>query len=63
MRPDFCPPVRLLVPRPYRWFSANPAISLALARNEGLPAPQTGQPQSAGRSSKGVPGGTGYSGS
>lgn len=53
----------LLVPSPYRWFSANPAISRARARNVALPAPHTGHPQSPGRSWNCVPGGTGYSGS
>jgi hypothetical protein len=46
----FCPLVIELVPRPYFWFSAKPAISLALDWNVFLSAPHMGQFQSSGRS-------------
>ena len=45
----FCPPVRELVPSPYLWFSAKPAISFAFDWNLSLSAPQMGQFQSSGR--------------
>ena len=46
----FCPLVMEFVPRPYLWFSANPAISRAFVLKFEVGAPQMGQFQSSGRS-------------
>merc|ERR1719506_118491 len=60
---SFWPSVKLLATRPEVWFSANPATTLSSARNLSAPAPQTGQPQSCGRSLKATPADTGYTSS
>lgn len=49
MSRDFCPEVIVLVPKPYCWFTANPAISFSCTWNVGFAAPHTGHPQSLGR--------------
>jgi len=46
---DFCPEVRELPPKPYPWFSANPAITRALDWNVLASAPQIGHCQSFGK--------------